>query len=352
MNAAEHYQRMTDTLRKHYPDAKLFQRDGLEHPIVVYPPQAEQMTQPDSALGRLREAVIQPEALPIYDHALLQTLQNSGRQLYNGVTFAFHHLDAKPLRIHGQYGRYFDYLASCTALEREVRDAVSDKRVRLPLRRQLHQTVSPQRALTHGDGRSAALGVLVLIVAKVGGRYHALMAKRSGRSATYAHFYDILPTFIFQPLGERLRDPMEWTLRYHIEREYLEELFALEEDTHPERLDYFHAHPAWRDLRAMQNDGRAALYLTGASMNLLNLKPELYALLLIHDADWLPRVRREGSATPLDISAETEGALILAPIDDDEALKAQLPAPLHVHMPVQAYAALWLGLDAARAFFN
>ena len=122
------------------------------------------------------------------------------------------------------------------------------------------------------------------------------------------------------------------------------------EEWAPSAWDYFYEHPALTYLEALMNAGKAQLYLTGVILNLLTLRPEVSALLLIRDPDWYARVSAVDSDIPFRSSDETvPGSVISAPIADDETFLACFPDELHLRMPAQAVATLWLGIDLARA---
>jgi hypothetical protein len=349
MTPAEHYQKMTHYLRIFYSEV-FYQRHGITHPILWYPAAPEQINNVDSVLGKWDARGLEtPPEFPVYDYGYLQTMQNSGRNVFNGITFTFKNLRRSPLRVDCSLGRYFDMLATSGALERELRDAAQESAIRVPMRSQYHRHIQPIVALKSGRGRSAAMGVACLTVANIGGEYKALLARRSSKNATDPGFFHLLPAFIFQPASAAVRDE-EWRVSYHIYREYLEELFGMPEITSSEQR--FDGHPALLYLHELMQQGKAGLYLTGVSLNLLTLRAEISALLLIHDAAWYARVTAPDSDMRLNAEAETQGGIVTVPIATDEALLAALPPDVHTIMPPQAVGALWEGVDLARKIIN
>ncbi|MFQ3648497.1 MAG: hypothetical protein SNJ80_16330 [Anaerolinea sp.] len=334
-NAA--YDRATAYLAKLY-SLPLMQQQGRQHPVLIYPPDPDQVADVDSVLGRLYDAA---SPLAIYDYGHLHSLQNSGRTLYNGDTYALHSLETHPLRVHAMPGKYFDMLATCDALDRELSLAASSKLIRLPLRQQLHRALPIAQAGWRGAGRSAALGGACLIVFNQRGEYHALLARRSARNASDVNRLHVMPAFIVQPVRGQWQS--EWRFSEHVIREYLEELYGVDEGAPSS------AHPARQRLQAMLANGDARLYLTGVAYNLLTLRAEICALLLIHDPTWWAESTAPHSALAFNAHSEAQdGRLITMPITTDEALLADLPQPLYTAMPPQAYAALWLGVKLAR----
>jgi hypothetical protein len=340
------YERITSYFRRFY-EVTLFERDNLRHPIHVYYPEPEQVDDVDSLMGRLHDKT--PSEFTIYDQIYLHDILSSGRNVYNGKTFTLHHLERSPLKIHGQYGYYYDMLATCAALDHEVKRSHSETLMRLPLRTQLHRTLNISQAVWSGQGRSATIGGAVLIVFNQGGEYQAILAQRNQQSATDPGFFHVLPAFIFQPTRpDQPLEDIEWRISHHIYREYLEELFGAPEDE-TQSPHAIYEHPALIDLQAMLSQGQAGLYSLGITLNLLTLRPEICALLLIHDATWWQRIHDPNNPFTLNAHAEAQGGQLLTfPIVDDTQMKSHLPENIHLRMPAQAFVALHLGVELAR----
>ncbi len=344
---ARDYKNMTDYLA-HLYQCRPFARGGVEHPVVVYAPDESQIGDVDSLLDPWRP---QPEArdFPAYDYSYLQDLQNSKPGLHNGMTFTLKEIRERPLRLRGATGRYYDMLATCAALERELRDAVAAGWMRAPSRTTYHRALPPAEALRRGLRRSAAIGIGTLTVFNDAGEYKAMLARRSQRTAYDSGLFHVLPAMMFGPTTADFADRREWSARHQILREVLEELFNMPEEPQPARWDFFSDHPALRYLLALMERGGAQLLATGIILNLLTLRPEISTLLLIHDPAWYRRVSAADSDMPLATAAETEaGSVISAPIASDAAFLAHFPRELHLQMPAQATATLWLGIDLAR----
>ena len=336
----EQYQLICDYLASYY-DVSLYERDGTKHPVVNYPASPEQALDVDSVLGHLTEQSPEKETMGFYNYAYLHSLQNSGRNLFNGTTFTLKRLRTNPLRIDATTGQYFDMIATCIALEVELLDVFERGMIRLPMRTQYHRQIDAKDALTSGKGRSAAIGGVMLIVFKHEGEYKAIVSRRTGQHATRPNALHLLPAFIFQPMNEdNIRQ--EWTFKQHLYREYLEELVGMEEGNAD-----MHAHPALHDLKAMEADGRAVINLTGVSMNLLTLRAEISALLLIHDANWWTDLQSGEKAYRLS-TPESHDKLLLVPVENDETVLQTLPEDYFLTMVPQAIPAFWDGIDHAR----
>lgn len=346
---AEHYLLITDYLADYY-DADLFTRHGIAHPVIQHEPLPEQRNDVDSVLGRLVPTAPLPPSeaeFAIYNYAFLHSLQNSGRNVFNGMTYTLRLLRTQgQLRIDAGIGHYFDMLATCTALERELFDVIVSGALRLPMRSQYHRAIDAQSAIMRGNKRSAALGGVVLVVFKDGAQgYKCLVAKRSAKNATRAGALHLIPAFIFQPQSLE-RAETDWSFKYHIYREYLEELTGMPED-HPDNTR-METHPALQDLKRMEAAGKAHIQLTGVTMNLLTLRAEISAVLVIQDGEWWADLQSGKRGYQLD-TPESAGTLLQIPIQSDAMALDALPDEYYLRMVPQAIPALWRGMDAARA---
>ena len=342
------YKNLTDYLQ-HLYQCQPFERGGIQHPVIVHYPGREQIRDPDSILDPYPP---KPEKrdFAAYDYAYLHDLQNSKPNLYNGATFTLKSLRTKPLKLRANIGRYFDMLATCAALEHELRAALAQGWMLAPSRKRYHRQIAPSDALTRGDRRSAAIGIGTLTVFNDAGSYKALLSRRSRHTGLDSGLYHVLPAMMFDPGNSDIAQAGEWSVRRQVLREVAEELFNAPEAMDARARESIHAHPALVYLQALMEADRARLYLTGILINLLTLRPEISTLLLIHDPAWYARVTAAGSDMPLATSAETQtGSMAATPIDSDEAFLARFPDPLHLHMPAHALATLWLGIDLARA---
>ncbi len=336
----EQYQLICDYLASYY-DVNLYEHNGIQHPLVNYPVSPEQAPDVDSILGHLTEQSSEKEAMGFYNYAYLHSLQNSGRNLFNGTTFALKRLRHNPLRIDATTGKYFDMIATCIALEVELLDVFERGLIRLPMRTQYHRQISAKEAITSGKGRSAAIGGVMLIVFNHDGEYKAIVSRRTGQHATRPNALHLLPAFIFQPMNDdNIRQ--EWTFKQHLYREYLEELVGMEEGDAD-----MQSHPALQDLKAMEADGRAVIHLTGVSMNLLTLRAEISAVLVIHDANWWTDLQSGEKAYRLS-TPESHDKLLLIPIENDALVQQTLPDNYFLTMVPQAIPAFHEGIENAR----
>lgn len=341
------YNTITDHLVRLY-QCQPFERRGIAHPVIVFHPSESQVYDIDSLLDPWLPA---PETrdFTVYDYSYLHDLQNSKPALYDGATFTLKRIKQHPLKLRGQRGRYFDMLATCAALERELHDAAAAGMLRAPARSAYHRQVAPPDALLRGDKRSAAIGIGALTVFNDGGEYRAILARRSQATAFDSNMFHVLPAMMFGPTTTDFSDRREWSVKHQILREVLEELFGMPEEFSPQRWDFFYDHPALQYLLNLLERGKAQICATGIILNLLTLRPEISALLLIHDPAWHARVAAADSDMPLVTADETlSGSVVMAPIASDEEFLSRFPPDLHLSMPAQATATMWLGIDKAR----
>jgi hypothetical protein len=97
----------------------------------------------------------------------------------------------------------------------------------------------------------------------------------------------------------------------------------------------------------MEADGRAFMRLTGVTISLLTLRPEISAMLLIQDENWWKDALSGKRGYKLD-TPESRGKLLLIPIESDELALASLPENYFLKIVPQAITAFWAGIDAAR----
>lgn len=346
------YDNIVDYLQKTY-DVGLYEWLDRPHPILFYAADGQQRHDVDSIAGRLTAQKHNPDDYGFYNYGHLNTLRNAGRNLFDGTTFDLTRIRQHPLRVDAQLGSYFDMIATCDALDQELRAAAHMRFMRVPQRAQLHRTLSPAQALRDGRGRAATLGVITLIVFKHGEQYVALMSRRSDQAATDPGTLYMLPAFIWQPMRPDGVHDVEWRVSHHIYREYLEELFAMPEENAPDDPTYFYEHPALVYLRDLMASGEASLYLTGLSFNLLTLRAEVATLLLIRTPDWYERITAADSDMPLNASTEARGGqLVYLPIATDADLQAAMPAHPYLNMPPQAISTLAEGVRLARQMLS
>jgi hypothetical protein len=338
------HRRLIDYLTRTYGD-RLFRRDGIAYPVMVYPAGPEASGDPDGLLasGFPRHYADPAEFTPYAaDH--LRDRRRTHPHMTNGVSYMLDELTPEPLHIRGRLGYYFDMIATCDALDQELRAYGRGQRDDTPLRDAFHRAIPPQQALTSGRGRAAIIGGAVLTMYRCNGAYEFILGQRSQRVSVGVGLYHVVPAFVYQPSGPPGFYADDWSIRHQVAREFGEELFGMPEyvdwQPQPETATYFYDHPPVAELKAMLAEGRAELHLTGVAFNLLSLRPEVCALLIIHDEDWYLRRRQ----TLHKVRDDERQATHYIPLDT----LAGLPDDPHIHLTPHGAAALWLGVERAR----
>lgn len=330
------HERMITYLQSRYGDVLLWRAEGY-YPVTVKPFHGGKSV--EALLGNFDHTQFSND-FAIYDEAHLNRLKST-RRLTNGLCYALQSIDENGI-LRGKLGYYFDMLATCDALDQEMRMYARAEIINTPLRDQFHQTVLREHWLWHGTGRGSTVGLAALVIFYHDGEYRFIFCQRSQDVAVNAGLYHVLPAFVFQPNQSEWAQ-VEWSLTHQFLREFGEELFGMAEYDQFSNLTtptYFYEQPPIADMRAMLADGRAELLPTGAIFNLLSMRSELAMVCIIHDPDWYQR-NEAGLNAALQVERQ---ATFYIPLDT----LAGLPDNLHLKMTPQGAAVFWLGLDKAR----
>ena len=275
-----------------YGSDNLFQgATGLTYPLVV---RTSKNPDPFAVLG---DWAVETRSFP-ESSWLLEEMQKTNSHLWNGKTYALRYLENSDQGdlLHCTTGSYFDTVNTCTILEVELRRAMetlpddASHEVRyeaMPLRQELHGTRKGFEALEDtwlGKGRSAAIAISCFFAVYDGQDYQYFVRQRSANLADGAGLYHIVPSMVFQPTTNDPLDPKSYNIQNTILREVAEELFDHEDaDCNP--ITY----PEIADLQSLLVNGGASLRISGIAMDLLCLRPEILALLVVDDPQWLAR---------------------------------------------------------------
>lgn len=293
------------TLRRLYPQYPLVDLFGFPVAACTFPADPEEWHDVEAPLGDLLTQSLPmsgewssdffPDAYAAFQQHLATA---QAKRKWNGPTFALDHIRRVngKVRLDCRPGRYFQSLATSEACDMELMTALADDPDQpvdlsaLPVRRWAHERAAEQDPVLDGTGRSAAVSVAtVILAARADGGYGVLLTPRSGEVATHRLFNHVAPSGIFAPLDldmTPLQD--EFSVRRNLLREYLEELYSIEEyEIGSKPIHSIETEPEVMRLRALIDSGSANLYYTGVSVNLLTLRPEICTLLLVRDPAWL-----------------------------------------------------------------
>lgn len=238
---------------------RTLRRGRLTYPVACYPAPPCQWHEPDSILGRL-DAGLPPSNL--------LDSRFSAAGLFNGAVYAMTRLRTRPrLRMDAYAAWYFDSLNTSETLELELLEG----RPHPPGLRHLE-----------GSGRTAAIGIATLLALRRPPGYDLVLGRLAPKAMAHrAGQRHVAPAGMFAP-------PYSVTANVAVE---LREELGL-------------------DLSA----GR--LYLSGAAVNLLNLRPEICTVFVMDDPgplaaneEFLPGLER----VPLAADAGMIRALHLTP---------------------------------------
>jgi len=282
-----------------YKDLNVLSYNNKKFPLIMYPAPKNQRYNIESVLGDLDIGLdeVTESEFELAGQAFLDKIKILSRQIWDDPTYRMIEFDSHDqLRFRCALGSYYNMLKHCDILEFEILHefgkqdssfhADFDKFTEnLKLRRYLHNREIPFRK---PSGRSVAIAISTLIIFAENSSYKALIRKQSSRIAVHQHLLHVIPSLMFQPV---LRDyKNEYSIKHNIYREYLEEVFGredVERGSGQHSYDFFYDDPNLKYLRSLEAVSKARFYFTGVSFNLLNLRPEIHALLLITDPEWI-----------------------------------------------------------------
>ncbi len=358
-----------DFLSWKYKEYPLLERFGKTYPVVIFPAAPAQINDPESALAvPLITTYRQENDFIIRDKTYRRLLEKAGKKIENRPSFTFRSLQVdNRVSLQCDLGYYHDALDTCYALEWELIEGLAKKPLtdfservfndlsaRLPLREKTHLYCSDP--VKSGSGRSAFIGISVLICYRDGDDYYLLIQKRSDTAVTIdTSLFHVVPSFVFQPATVFLEQ--EYSIIHNLKREYLEELFDRPEPEKNEvNFRYFYSDKRLLFLENFINNNMAAIYLTGIAINLLNLRPEICLLLLIKSNEWYSyhsknKLEQQRFHLNAEWATVTQQQGILSELtgriplnNSDESLCNKYGLDPGKIAPAGA-AALWLGLD-------
>jgi hypothetical protein len=317
----------------------------------------------DSVLGDL--LINHKEEFLIDDKKFLENLKQQSEKeeklLYNGRTYILDHIDKDSLKVYCRLGLYYSTLKSCVSLEREllsnfirIHSAAQFNELRKKLiNRNLYHSIN-QDPLYSGLQRSAAIGISTLLVFLKNNTYYAFLAPRSNRTAIDANLLNVVPSEMFSP--EFSTKDGGYSVKLSIFREYLEEMFGFAEALHAKG----HTNPSiiWQHEESQylikeMKKGSISLFVTGYTLPLLNLRPEISSVMIIEDPEWHRR-NFNLNYEFLDERERAEHNTDLLYIDikkSDEEIVKLLTENNFEFVPSGA-GAFWMGIDLAREKLN
>ena len=278
-------------LKWKYPQEPILERGGYLYPVAVYPAPKAQWGDPESVLSGVDLLPPPEESLIIRDSSYRNFFKSMGRSLVDLPTYTMSkfHTDGF-LGFQCGLGSYFCMLDTCDVLEWELllrwRNQSGPRQViELPLRQKVHAFSSDP--VHSGKGRSVGLAVSTLIAFYDYNKLYLWLQRRSSFTLSLMEgMFHVFPSFMLQPAGPH-RVKEEFSIRYHFNREYLEELFNRPQPLASGESSFnFYQDPCFMRLQHYQEQKEALFLLTGVAVNLLNLRPEICTLLFIKTPEW------------------------------------------------------------------
>ncbi len=315
-----------------YGEERLLSRAGCVYAAVCYRAPQKDV---ESVLGSLDAS----PAVGTSENAVSRLALLVDPRLTNGHIYVMRQFWPRPrLTMDCAPGRYFGMLDTCSAIEVELRAAICNGERqpatldgKLRLRHAAH-TAAGGDPITSGVGRDAAIGLSMLVACRTGDGYRMRLAPRgNGGLGLGCGQLHVVPSGMFD-FADARRD-------YHIgaklREEYAEELFGK-------------ADPALEYLDALLRTGDAQLFLTGVAMDLLNLRPEICTLLVIHTPEWFEQARQarlNDEFLPETVTSGFHGWVRLA----SDQVMIQEAGLVPERMIPPGAAAFWMGVDVLRA---
>jgi hypothetical protein len=289
---AEILQVVIEHLESRY-SVKTLQHGATKFPVTILWQNESNIVPPDKLLGTLDPQPARPLCDPLMRKYIKNKLEQGPIQ-HESTNFRMTRIDIScdPPIINGALGLYYDNILTQYAIEWELNglaagrsvDQIKDdfaKGISLPKRDTAEANIATP--LTDGTTRSAAITISMLLVFKRKVGYSCVIRKRSLDVAVSPGMFHDVPAGMFE---STFSDPtFEWSIKFNILRELLEELYdqselSISRAANPEHILSIKPLPL---LEEMLYSRAAVLTATGICVDLLNLRPEVCTAFLIHD---------------------------------------------------------------------
>jgi phosphate uptake regulator len=284
---------------------------GNKFPAVTFPTSEDQWTNAESVLGNLNVKLrksIDPALASAGDKYLVM-LQKAKRNLRDLSTYCCDSIqisdnNVSAPKIDSSMGHYFDAIRSCFVLQWELltqltsfspskRHDLTELIERgLKLRRHAHDLARGGDPVLDYSGRRAALGECTMIVFKDDDEYYTVIGERSSKGVVAEEdLLALAPSGVFQPVAGEWKK--EYSVNHNFYREFLEEYFGKQQALEPgSRVSYRYIYDDEEIiyLQRLRESGHAKMVTTGITVNLLNLRADISALIFIDSVDWIKRV--------------------------------------------------------------
>ncbi|MBN2131539.1 MAG: hypothetical protein JW741_18710 [Sedimentisphaerales bacterium] len=231
-----------------------------------------------------------------HQRAYVKFLEERGEIKHEGINYCMNEIDLSGTipKISARLGLFYDNLISQYGIERELIHLANKNlptletfkeqlclKGSLPLRDKAERGID--NPLTNGTTRCTSITASMMLVFKRSDGYYYILSKRSKEVAASGSKYHVAPAGFCEVSCDE--PDREWSFKYNLFRELLEELYGIKEltkqkDTNPEYIYGKHPLPL---VEECLKGNRAEFTVTGLCVDLLNLRPEVCTLLLLHD---------------------------------------------------------------------
>lgn len=305
----DEYQRAYDDLdffrmiRGLYSDLPLLTVGPWEYASVVFPAPEDQIENPDSILvGPPSRTVPKITRVSDYHKMMLALTSHEEHPIYDGRVYVLDGpIRIRPLKVPCGVGSFFEMLDTSAVLEFEAKLAWHQHADQMRRRLKTPEAYLPflsQRARLHrnvetpalvGIGRAASISVAALICYRSSdGSYRSLLVQRAREGVPQDRGgWCLIPSAEFElsNLEEPgVSDPLStYSIVECVLREYVEELFGKSAPKGNLNPKWYRQEEECIYLERLLERGLAGIYLAGLTIDLMNLRPEVATLLIIHD---------------------------------------------------------------------
>jgi hypothetical protein len=309
----QNWYKFLDFLYSRKLDGNLLRHKDYIFPVAIFHAAKPQRYDIESVLGNLdlqMKENVDPEFQKI-GQVHIKQLQTADKKLWNGTTYRMVKFERDGrLNLDCALGTYFAAVSSQDIFESELLlnfakinpspQSFEEFSKKIVLRNHLHSLGDP---FSKPVGMSSALSIDTAIIFAEESTFKVFLWERSEDVAVYPNLLQIIPSAMFQPAVNDFR--REYSIKHNVYREYLEELFGLEEADRSKgnyAWNHFYDNPNLKYLKQLEEKGNASFYLTGVSVNLLQMRVGVCLLLLIKDGDWIVNHSTGGKVGELQLS--------------------------------------------------
>jgi len=280
--------------------------NGVKLPVSVIWSNTKTLIDPDTVLGTLDSSSPLTFAKTKYRNFIKKIEERPDSPIkHESINYRFNKIivDSGTPKINGALGKYYDNILTQYGMEWEINKIINNSNSKenffkaltksgaLPLREKLEsKNLDP---LYDGSYRSASLTISTLCVYKRESGYYCLVKKRSDKVAVLPNMFHVIPAAMFEPAFKDYK--YEWSIKFNIFREILEELYNIPEvitssAANPEHLYSIEPMPF---ILKLLNEKKAELSITGLTVDLLALRTEINTIFFVNELGFCERKKIE-----------------------------------------------------------